>query len=206
MILFRTCTAKKPSPALKFVSNSAAIPGVVKLLASKEMIEEVFRRRLPIPSEFQSRFGPPGFMKNVLYASESKRTTLYEFGYHLLLNPVNYGKAINASTFELKLVTSTPIIDVSTEGNLSSLMHKTNYSSAHAFVFRQSLQQLDTLKYPNVRDPNPGGFNYAIYKFESVEPSSNIDAEDLILIPRADETIEIQRTHSETETVKPTMR
>ncbi|NJL23976.1 MAG: RES family NAD+ phosphorylase [Calothrix sp. SM1_5_4] len=206
MILFRTCTAKKPSPALKFVSNSAAIPGIIKLLASKEMVEEVFGRRLPIPSEFQSRFGPPGFMKNILYASEKKRTTLYEFGYHLLLNPINHGKAINASTFELKLVTINPLIDVSQESNLSLIMHKTDYSAAHGFILKQNLQQLDTLKYPNVRDSIPGGLNYAVYKSESVETSSNLDAEDLILIPRADETIEVQRTQSLTETIKPVMR
>ncbi len=85
-------------------------------------------------------------------------------------------------------------------------MDRTNYQAAHAFIARHNLNHLDTLKYPNVRDPNPGASNFAIFKSESFKPSANVDAEDLILIPRIDETIEVQRTQSETETVQPMMR
>lgn len=206
MILYRTCTARTLSPSLKFVTNSRAIPGVVRLFGSKEMIDDVFSRTLPIPSQYQSRFGPPGFWKNVLYSSETKRTTLFEFSYHLLKNPINHDKAINASTFELNLITSNRPIDVSQEANLSQILNRTNYQDAHVFVNHQNFNQLDIIKYPNVRDPQLGGINYAIFKADSVKPSSNVDAEDLILIPRSNNTVEVQRIKSSVETIAPLMK
>jgi hypothetical protein len=132
------------------------------------MIDEVFSRPLPVKKKFESRFSPEGFMMNVFYSSERKETTLYEYGYHLLRDITIIGIPVYASTYTLKLITNPlNIIDVSTHQDVISIMSKTSYTHSHMFM-NTIINNLDTIKYPNAREPINGGINYAIFKKESI--------------------------------------
>lgn len=206
MILFRTCSSKSISPALRFVKRTNNIQAVAKFIGATEMIDEIFSRPLPIEKKYESRFGPEGLNRNILYASEKKETTLYEYGYHLLLEPTFQGRAINANTYALDLVSQGAPLDVSEQPNFNRLLSRISYQEAHRWLREIDENSLDVIKYPNVRDRNPGGANFAIFKKESIGASNTMAVpESLILIPRNGGSVDVQRQSDSTYTIMPLM-
>lgn len=204
MRIFRTCRVAE-TPALRFIKRVKDISSVVQLLGASDMIEDVFKRPLPIDKKFESRFAPAGFAKNVLYASEKKDTTYFEYGYHLLMAPDLLNRPIYANIYFLRLVTQNQPLDVSQEVNKNNILSRTSYSDSHSWIRQQNLNTLDVVKYPNVRDPQPGGFNFAIFNKTSINATAQAP-ETLIMTPKANNTLEIQLHDDSKMTITPLMQ
>lgn len=175
------------------------------IFTTQKMIEEVFSRPLPIPKNFISRFGPEGLNKNILYASERKRTTLFEYGYHLLREgQPNYGKTTLVHTHTLVLQCTGQPLDISNIGNLDLILSKTTYQYSHEWMRTLDENILDTVKYPNVRENQPGGFNYAIFKKNSVA-DSKIQFEEFQITPMKNGEVEIVDQNNVRELIRPVM-
>ncbi len=201
MRIFRTCRIAE-TPALRFIKRVKDISSVVQFLGSSETIEDVFKRPLPVDKKFESRFAPAGFMKNVLYASEKKDTTYFEYGYHLLRSPDLLNRPIYANIYFLKLITQNQPLDVSQETNKNRILSRTSYADSHPWIQQQNLNTLDVVKYPNVRDPQPGGFNFAIFNKASISATAQAP-ETLIMTPKTNNTLEIQLHDDSKMTISP---
>lgn len=202
MNLFRTCRISDNAPALRFVKRARDIASVIKLLGTKEMIDDVFNRPLPILKIYESRFGPEGFSKNILYTSEKRDTTLYEYGYHLILDSSLLNRPVYASTYRLSLKTKNKPIDVQQLPSAAQVLSRTSYNASHAWIRTIDAATLDVIQYPNVRDPNPGGLNFAIFNRSSVTSASG-GSEPLILTALPNNRVRVQRPHNPEFEIQP---
>ncbi|MBL7545121.1 MAG: RES family NAD+ phosphorylase [Bdellovibrionaceae bacterium] len=204
MRIFRTCRIAE-TPALRFIKRAKDISSVVQLLGASDMIDDIFKRPLPIDKRFESRFAPAGFMKNVLYASEKKDTTYYEYGYHLLKAPDLINKPIYVNTYFLRLVTHNTLLDVSQAPDKDQILSRTTYTPAHSWINQQDINTLDVVQYPNVRDPQPGGINFAIFNKNSVNIIAQAP-ETLIMLPQPNNSLELQLVDNSKITITPLMK
>lgn len=204
MRIFRTCRIAE-TPALRFIKRAKDISSVIQFLGAQDIIDDIFKRPLPIDKKFESRFAPAGFMRNILYASEKKDTTYFEYGYHLLKSPDLLNKPIYATTYFLKLETPSKLLDVSLENNRNEILSRTNYAPAHNWIKQQDIQNLDVIKYPNVRDPKPGGINFAIFNKTSIRATTQAP-ETLIMTAKANNTLEVQLDDNSKMTITPFMQ
>jgi hypothetical protein len=202
VILFRTCKIASNSPALRFIKRAKNISTIVKLLGTRDMIEDVFKRPLPLSKQFESRFGPEGLNKNVFYTSEKKDTTLYEYGFHLLTDPSLLNKPIYASTYNVELIASGRPLDVTQIKDNAHILSRTSYAEAHTWIRSLDAKSLDVIRYPNVRDPNPGGFNFAIFNRPSVQETGQ-GPDPLILTTLSGNRVKVQHSDDTEQEISP---
>lgn len=168
MNVFRTCAATVKPVALKFLIRVSAASLNALLKHNESVIDEVFKRDLPIPVKHASRFAPHGFNQNVIYVSDAKETTIFEYSYHLIKNNVP-SYSLECETFQYTFCANpSEIIDVASLPNRDILLNPSDYSDAQAWVHSLS-GPIDTIKYPNVRNSFSAGTNFAVFKRESVQ-------------------------------------
>ncbi len=184
MILYRTSSPKRRN-SLSFLKTQGQQNALVKQLEKRSWIDEIFNRTLPIPTQYPTRFGPPGFYKNVFYASERRETTFFEFGYGLLKAQSVIGKGITAICFEVLFQGKQKPTDVSKESNIKAILDPKSYMAAHAWL--RGLNSVpESVQYPSV----DGGINFAIYEPLAVA-ATRAEVEDLVLTPQANGTLDI---------------
>jgi hypothetical protein len=201
MMLFRTATLKRRH-SFAFLKTPAQQAALQVQLTKQRWIEEIFSRQLPIPKEFETRFGPQGFLKNPFYASSNKETTFYEFGYGLLKRPSFVDLTVKALCFEVRRAGTSLPLDVAPLPYAPSLLSPTSYEAAHKWL--SELQRIpESIRYPSVRDPNLDRINWAIY-----EPSAVLSTlafpEDIEFTPKADGSVEVlDGSANEMRVIKP---
>ncbi len=204
MNVFRTCRIATYAPALKFVKRTQNISSLIRLLSTSEMIDEVFHRPLPISKTHESRFAPEGFSKNVLYSSDQKETTLFEYGYHLLKNSSLLNIGVYANIYSLNLLKRFSFLDVSQLPYASDILSKSSYLKAHTWIQAQDLNSLNVIQYPNVHNPDPGGLNFAIFDQSLIQRSAMLP-ETLVLTPKEDHKILVQSQNKALKVISPLM-
>lgn len=140
------------------------------------MLDEIFSRKA---NGSESRFCPPGFHPIPLYASESDKTTFYEYCFHLLNNKqfINGNKPVKAAFYHLKLIGKPKIKDLSKKGYPKGVMSRKSYAAAHKFI--KSIGVPNVIKYKSVRHEARNS-NYAIYFRKFVE-SEGMDPRTIII-------------------------
>jgi hypothetical protein len=152
--------------SFKFLDNVIERAVVSSFLSFPSPIIEVFNRD-PIPPQYQTRFGPPQYIRNPLYVASDIDTTFYEYGFHLLASNAFDVEEIKITCFELDCTLTGNISNPTKDPNSNAILStSTNYSAAHTWL--KSLgPQPDIVEYPSVRHPsgNPPttGLNYALY-------------------------------------------
>lgn len=156
----------------KFLATVSERTLVTSFLSYPNPILEVFQRP-PVTHSYQTRFGPPGLVKNPLYVASDTDTTFYEYGFHLLAATALRKQELKITCFELDInldgVTSDPTGDVDANRILD---RGTNYSSAHQW-FAALSPAPEIVKYPSVRHPSANlpltGMNFALYEKKSLK-------------------------------------
>ncbi len=201
MILFRTSNPKRRN-SLQFLKTQSQQTALLDQLEKQSWINEIFQRTLPIPPEFQTRFGPPGFSKNPFYASEKKETTFFEFGYGLLKRGSFYDKGIAAICYDVSFQGKKLPFDITQESDVKSILDPKTYGFAHNWILHLTLLP-ESLRYPAVRDPNGGGINFSIYERSAVG-TTLAEVEDIELTPRSDGSVEMfNKTKGSKSLLKP---
>jgi hypothetical protein len=189
MILYRTSNQKRRN-SFAFLANSAQQSALLAQLEKQSWIDEIFNRTLPIPAQYPTRFGPPGFSKNVFYASERRETTFFEYGYGLLKPQSTLGRGISAICFEVQFQGKIKPMDLSRVKNVKAILDPKTYIAAHAWL-TSLLPIPESIRYPSVREPSPGGINFAIYESSAVA-ATHAEIEDLILTPQPSGDIDVE--------------
>ena len=190
MNLYRTFSPKRRN-SFQFLANQAQQTALSLKLEKQNWIDEIFNRPTPIPPYFASRFGPPGYRRNVFYASERKQTTFFECSFGFLTRASLIELSINAVCYEIRFQGSRPL-DVRGAPNLSEILdiNPKNYGAAHAWLSSLSPQP-KSIAYPSVREPNGSGINYAIFEKSAIDATS-APTEELIITPRASGLVDIE--------------
>lgn len=189
MILHRTSNPKRRA-SLSFLRTSEQQRALLAQLETKEWIDEIFSRRLPIPVVFQTRFGPTGFSKNVFYASLEKETSFFEFGYRLLRRLSLVGLSVRAVCFEVDFLRKGDLLDIRDSSDAKAILNRDSYAGAHAWL--QELSTIpDSVLYPSVRDPKGEGLNLAIFERASLVGTMT-DPAELIFTPQTDGAVNIE--------------
>ena len=163
MNVFRTSKAETKNTAAKFLRNSSSGKFFEQ---TQDSINLVFNRKTPVPSANASRFAPGGFGQNVLYTSDARGTTIYEYAYHQIKNKIPYLIRCETFVYEFKALPQN-IVDATAPLNSSQILDPKSYADSHAWV--QGLSKpLDTIRYPNVRNKGSAGTNYAIFNRASI--------------------------------------
>ncbi len=189
MILHRTSSPKTRN-SLSFLTSAEQQTALLAQLEKQSWINEVFNRPLPIPQDYPTRFGPPGFKKNIFYASERRDTTFFEFGYGLLKSHSLLGRGISAVCFEVRFQGKQKPLDVKITKATREILDPKSYTGAHRWILEQSPLP-ESVRYPSVRDPSKQGINLAIFNPSAVA-STLAEIESLVLTPRKDGRIEIE--------------
>ncbi len=201
MILYRSSTPKRRL-SLSFLTSQGQHTALLAQLDKNSWIDEIFKRPLPIPHDFQTRFGPPGFAHNVFYASERRETTFFEFGYNLLKARSVLGRGIRAVCFEVTFHPKLRPIEISAAENVKELLNPQSYAAAQRWILQQNLVP-ESLRYPSLRDPEQSGINFAIYKRSALK-ATLLDPEELILTPQANGTLDLASlTRGQLPSIKP---
>ncbi len=187
MTLFRCSTPKKRT-SFNFL-NLPEIHAVGEVLDSTVWFDH-FHRAGGITSLLAvTRFGPMGYPKYPLYASEKKDTTYYEFAYwKLKCWQSELNVPTRAATIKFDFVPTLSPKDVKQEPNVKDILNKTTYLHAHNWI--SALPGIpESVSYPSVRDPNPGGINFAIFSASAaVNPML---LEDLIMTVVSKDEVEV---------------
>lgn len=189
MILYRTSNPKRRN-SLTFLATQGQQTALLAQLEKQSWIDEIFNRTLPIPAQYPTRFGPPGFTKNVFYASERRETTFFEFGYGLLKSKSVIGRGIAAVCFEVQFKGKQKPTDVSSAKNLNQILDPKKYEAAHTWLL--SLNPIpESIRYPSVREPAGGGINFGIYESSAIATTRAM-VEDLILTPQINGSVNVE--------------
>jgi hypothetical protein len=189
MILYRTSNPKRRN-SLSFLTTSGQQTALLAQLEKQSWIDEIFDRALPIPPQYPTRFGPPGFTKNVFCASERRETTFFEFGYGLLKSQSVIGRGIAAVCFEIQFQGKQKPADVSGSKNLKAILNPKDYQAAHQWLV--ALTPIpESIRYPSVREPAGGGINFAIYDSAAVG-GTRAEIEEVTLTPQADGSVDVE--------------
>lgn len=184
--------------SFKFLDNVVERAAISTFLSFPNPILEVFKRG-PIPPQYQTRFGPPQFIKNPLYVASDIDTTFYEYGFHLLASRAFDGEELKITCFELDCNLVGNISNPRDDQNSAAILDTTtNYSAAHSWL--KSLNpQPDIVKYPSVRHPSAtpptSGMNYAIYNQVNLVAVTN-QSQQLIRTNQAQGSITVYDTLS----------
>jgi hypothetical protein len=189
MILYRTSNPKRRN-SLAFLATAGQQTALLARLERQSWIDEIFNRELPIPPQYPTRFGPPGFTKNVFYASERRETTFLEFGYGLLKSQSIFGRGIAAVCFEVQFQGKQKPVDVSGSKNLKAILTPKNYHAAHNWLVAV-VPIPESIRYPSVREPAGGGINFAIYDSAAVG-GTLAETEELTLTTQVDGSVDVE--------------
>jgi hypothetical protein len=187
VILYRTSSQKRRN-SIKFLANMAQQTAVLYQLEKTDWIDEIFSRQTPIPPEYPSRFGPPGFSEIPFYCSQRRETTFYEFGWGLLKYKSILNLAVSAVCYDVKYKGAFTI-NAELESNIDQIRDPNSYLAAHAWL--KSLHPIpDSIRYPAVRDPSEGEINFAIYARNAIE-STTTETEEFTITPINSKELEI---------------
>jgi hypothetical protein len=189
LILYRTSNSKRRN-SLAFLANAGQQTALLAQLEKQSWIDEIFSRALPIPPQYPTRFGPPGFSKNVFYASERRETTFFEYGYHLLKAESIQARGIAAICYEIQFQGKRKPIDASFAKNQKAILSPKTYAAAHEWISGQSPVP-ESVRYPSVREPAEGGINFAIYEPSAVI-ATRAEIEELILTPQSNGSVDVE--------------
>ncbi len=189
MILYRTSNPKRRN-SLAFLTTPGQQTALLAQLEKQSWIDEIFHRTLPIPAQHPTRFGPPGFTKNVFYASDRRKTTFFEFGYGLLKSQSVLGRGITAVCFAVRFQEKQKSIDVSSAKNGKAILNPKDYHAAHQWLMTLSPIP-ESVRYPSVREPAGGGINFAIYESGAVV-GTRAEIEEVILTPQPDGSLDVE--------------
>jgi len=121
------------------------------------LIATPFRYPLPIAPEYAGRFKPPYYERNCFYGTLEYQTSVFEYGYHWLLQRVHL-KGLSQQPqprthFKVKFK-DPDCLDLRKHKRIKEMMDRHDYSSSHHFVLKQ--KNLTSLIYPSCRDPKQG--------------------------------------------------
>lgn len=187
MTLFRCSTPKKRT-SFKFL-NLPEIHAVGEVLDSTVWFDHFHRTGGITSAAAVTRFGPMGYPKYPLYASEKKDTTYYEFAYwKLKCWQSELNVPTRAATIKFDFVPTSPPKDIQQEPNVKDILDKKTYLHAHNWI--NGLQVTpESISYPSVRDPNPGGINFAVFSANAaINP---VLLEDLIMTVVSKDEVEV---------------
>ena len=158
-------------------SHQSAYMGLLELVAAPEHAKAIcdayyseatffynYVCKQPVDAGSVTRFGFFGCPIRPLYLCEMEPTTLFEYAYWLLKNPSDIHKGIKAYTYEIEMEKKLNFIDVEQLQEKSQIMDlsDTQYQNAHGYI--KKLDSLpDYIRYGSIRNPTPGGTNYAYY-------------------------------------------
>ena len=187
MTLFR-CSVLKKRNSNKFLDSTGEIYAVGEVL-NPIHIPDHFKRTGGILKDGVTRFGPPGYDRWPLYASEKKDTTYYEFAYWKLKDwKSEVGMQTRASLITFNFNPTDKPIDVRSFANHSSILDKSSYTESHKWILGLG-NTPDSILFPSVRDPNPGGFNFAIFEGSTV--SNFLFQQDVTMIIKDEFNVEV---------------
>ena len=123
-----------------------------------DLIATPFRYDLPVLPQFQARFRPPYFSKNIFYSSIVLETALYEYSYHMMRQRVHLQVGKRRVKNETGTRTGISVdaddstaIRIHSLPNAAAILDKSDYSASHSFVL--SNPNSNFIVYPSVRDP-----------------------------------------------------
>ena len=136
-----------------------------------------------------TRFGPEGFSKRPLYASEKDDTTYYEFSYWKLKDwESEYRMLTKAYLLKFDFNPQSKPIDIQKESDKDQILSRSTYKYSHKWIHR--LKNIpESITYPSVRDPNPGGINFAIYDGKTV--SNVVLVQEVTMMILNSDTVEV---------------
>lgn len=118
------------------------------------------------PVDKDTRFAPVGYPKRPLYITEDPETAIHEFSYWMLQNPddlksgVKFWIAIvDINNYQLGHDVNT--FDITLQ---NKLLDKHSYVVSHQWVNDLLPDIPPSIRYPSVRNPNPGGTNIAVFQ------------------------------------------
>lgn len=163
MSLYRTFSIMRHSSIFKFLQPGDLV--TVEHFIPKDDIFYHYLKGQPVTTDCITRFGYLNCPVRPLYLSESPLTTYYEFAYWLLKKPEDVKGGIRIATVEVDIVDFSPgeVVNNLDSPKKEMVLDHTTYEHAHEWI--KSFDKLpDNVIYPTVRNPNPGGTNFAIFK------------------------------------------
>ena len=199
MTLFR-CSVLKKRNSNKFLDTTDEIYAVGEVLDPIH-VPDHFKRTGGIHKDGVTRFGPLGYDRWPLYASEKKDTTYYEFAYWKLKDwESEVGMQARASLITLDFNPTGKPIDVQSEDNKDQILDTKSYVHSHQWI--QGLSSIpESVLFPSVRDPNPGGLNFAIFEGSTV--SNFLFQQDVTMIVKDEFNVEVIFPDNTSVTITP---
>lgn len=122
------------------------------------LVATPFRYDLPVLPQFQARFRPPYFNKNVFYAAPLVETALYEYSYHFMRQRVHLqtekrrvkNEAGTRTEFSVNADNSSAM-RIHQQKNITAILDKSDYSASHDFLRKNP--NANFIICPSVRDP-----------------------------------------------------
>jgi hypothetical protein len=116
------------------------------------LVYSQFRYPPPIPPEYEARFKPPFYSKNVFYGSIELYTSYYEYAYHWMRQRIHLPTV--SLTAEERTVFSVSfsdrsIVDIHHHKDIAAIMNKADYAASHKFV--KENQHINSILYPSAR-------------------------------------------------------
>ena len=139
-----------------------------------DLVATPFRYDLPVMPQFQARFRPPYFSKNVFYSSGIIETALFEYSYHMMRQRIHLQVGKRRVKNETGIRTGFSVdaddsaaVGIHSLGNAAAILDKADYSASHTFV--KSDPNINFIVYPSVRDPKHRD-NMAIMNISFLSP------------------------------------
>lgn len=121
------------------------------------LIQTPFRYPLPVEPQYSSRFKPPFYTRNCLYAALLYRTSAYEYAYHWMSQRVhipNLSQEPQARTHFTVTFEDPHLFDLHSNSELKKIMDRQNYGPSHQWI--ESHPEVSSILYPSSRDPEQG--------------------------------------------------
>lgn len=117
------------------------------------LIATPFRYPLPVNPQYQARFKPPQFHRNVWYGSEFDVTAFYEASYHFMKERVhlpNHSETGLRTLFVVDCDLSNSL-DIRKQSNVKQIMDRHSYTASHQIA--QNANGHTGIIYPSCREP-----------------------------------------------------
>lgn len=127
------------------------------------LIATPFRYPLPTDPQYEARFKPPHFHRNVWYGSELADTAFYEASYHLLKQRIHLPNHNETGLRTLFVVDCdlSKALDVRGSADIAQIMDRQSYAASHKVA--QSANSYTGIIYPSCREPK-GSMCAAMYE------------------------------------------
>jgi hypothetical protein len=166
MSLYRSSGLKQRTSS-KFLNRTEALAVNEKL--EKNIWLDHFYRTGGITKDAVTRFGPLGYPHFPVYACERLSTTFYEVAHWKLLQwQSELLKPTYIYLINLDFTPQKAPLSILKEKNSKDILNLNDYTAAHDWLLSKNSTP-ESITYPAIRDPLPGGVNFAIYRQEAVK-------------------------------------